>query len=132
MPDLAYGPVAVVSNDFGDQRDSAGSVPFIHDFLELTAFEFACPFHYRALDVVGRHVERFGVCYGFPQSRVAFRVSAADPGRNRDFLDEFGKGSTALRVDGCLFVLDTVPLGMAGHKDTPYKCVYFGTQFSKK
>jgi len=131
VADFTYRAVAIVRHDFGDQRDASRSVAFVHDFFELATFQLAGSLHDGALDVVGRHIQRFGVSYRLAKPGIPFGVSAADACGDGDFLNELGKGSPALRIDGGLFMLDTVPLGMAGHSDTPYKCVIFGHSLAR-
>src|SRR4030095_3346324 len=121
MPDLTDRPISIVGDDFGNQSNSGGTVSFIKNLFKLPTFEFAGPFHDRALDVVCRHVQGFGIGNRLSQSRGAFRIPAANSGGNGDFLNELRKGAAAFRVDSRLFVLDTVPLRMAGHRDTPYR-----------
>ena len=123
VPDLAHGAVAIVRDNLDQHRDAAGAVAFVHDFFDLTAFEFACALLHRPLDVIGRHVDGLGILDRFPQARIAFRIASANSRGNRDFLDELREHAATLGIEGALFVLNTVPLGMAGHRFTP--CGYY-------
>src|SRR5262249_46024086 len=72
-----------------------------------------------ALDVVLRHVHRFRLGDDRPQPRIRARIAPARASRDRQLLDDPRKDLAALGIERALLVLDRMPLGMAGHGETP-------------
>src|SRR5207244_11227345 len=70
----------------------------LHDALPI------CTLHDGALDVVGRHIQRFRVADRLSQPRIAVGIAAAKTGSNSDFLDKFREGTPTLRIDCALLV----------------------------
>ena len=115
VPDLADGAVLVVGQRLDDQRRAARTVAFVGDLLVRDAGQLAGAALDRALDVVGRHVDRLRLGHDGAQPRVTVDVTAAGASRDRQFLDDAREDLAALGVGRPLLVLDCVPLGMAGH-----------------
>ena len=99
------GPVALV----GDRQivDAAG-------LCAGTAFD-------RTVDVVIGDRGLLGLLDRIPERRVPVGITAADPRRHLDVLDQLGEQLAALGVLGRLLVLGGSPLGMAAHRP-PYPC----------
>src|SRR5262249_8440040 len=116
VPDLADGAVSIVGHDVNNHRNAAGSVTFVLQFFDVSAFKLPGALHDRTLDIVGGHIHLFGIRDSLSQSRVAFGVSAPNTCRDGDFLDELGEHAPSLGINGAFFVFDTVPLRMAGHR----------------
>ena len=112
MADLADGAVLVVGRDLDHDRNAAGTVAFVCDFVDLAAFEFARAAHDGALDVVVRHRNGFGGQDGSAETRVPVGI-AAIARSDHDFFDDAGEDLAALGVESGLFMLDGRPFRMA-------------------
>ena len=115
VPHFADGSILVVRHALEDERRAPGTVPFVGDFLVGDAWQFTGAALDGLLDVVGRHVDGFGVGDNRAQPRVHVGVATTIARRDGEFLDDAGEDLATLRVGGPLLVLDGVPLGMAGH-----------------
>ena len=115
VPNLAYRPILVVGQHLYHDGDAPRAVALVHNLLVRQAFELTRAPLDRPLDVVGRHIFRFGRQNRRPQTRVSVRIAAGFLCCNRDFLDEARKYLAALGVGRALLVLDRRPLRMPGH-----------------
>ena len=113
VTDLTDRPVLVVGEGLNQQRDTAGPVPLVGDFLVRNARFLARAAANGALDVLARHVGCLGVGHDRPQARIHVDIAAAGARRDRQFLDDAGEDLAALGVEGTLLMLDCGPLGMA-------------------
>ena len=115
MAHVGHRAHAIVRHAIHDDRSPADTVTLVADFLIADALEFAAAAFGGALDGVLRHVVRIGLVHGQAQPRVAARVGATQPRRDRDFLDEPGKDLAALGVLASLAVLDVRPFAVTCH-----------------
>ena len=113
VADVRGGAVLVVGEDFDEDGDSAGAVAFIVQFLVGRRAELAGALLDGALDVVLRHVRAAGLEDRGAEAGVRGGIAAAHARGNRDFLDEFGKRLSALRVGESLGVLNRRPFTMS-------------------
>src|SRR5262249_4449898 len=113
--DLAGGPVAVVGHDLDQHRGAARAEHLVAELLVRDAFEVAGPLLDRPVDGVVRHVDRAGFVDGSAQPRVAVDVTAAQPRRDRQLLDDLCPELRLLRVGSLFLVLDLGPSVVAGH-----------------
>src|SRR4029079_19019817 len=118
---LADGAVLVVGERLAHDRDAAGAVGLVGDFVVGDARQLAGAALDRPLDVVGRHVDRLGLGDDRAQPGIVCRVAAAVSRGDRQFLDDAREHLAALGIGRALLVLDGVPLGMAGHGKNPRK-----------
>ena len=119
VPHLADRAVLVVGQDLDHDRDAAGAVGLVGDLFVVDAGQLAGAALDRALDVVGRHVDRLGVGDDGAQARIAVGIAAAVARRDRQFLDDAREDLAALGVGRALLVLDRVPFRVAGHGGKP-------------
>ena len=117
MANLAHGAVAIVGGDLRQQRDSAGAVAFENEFFVGESRQFTGATLDGTLDVVGRHVLRFGRQDGGAQSGVHVGVATVFSGHG-DFLNQTRETLSPLGVKRAFFMLDCGPFGMARHEDT--------------
>src|SRR5258706_963981 len=110
--------VAVVGADFHQHRYAARAVALEREFLVVHAGQLPGAALGSALDVVGWHVLCLGCSDSSPKPRISIRIAASRLRRHGNFLDQTGENLAALGIQRALFVLDCVPLGMAGHDAT--------------
>src|SRR6185436_19060228 len=108
--DLAGGPVAVVGHDLDQHRRAARAEHLVPELLEI-----AGPLLDRPVDGVVGHVHGAGLVDGGAQARIAVDVTAAQPGRDGQLLDDLGPQLRLLGVRSFLLVLYLGPPVMAGH-----------------
>src|SRR5580658_2329344 len=84
---LRDGAIAIVRQHVDHDRDAAGAVAFVGDFLERRARDFAGALLDRSIDVVVGHRLFLGDRDRRAQARIGIDVAAAEPRRDRDFLD---------------------------------------------
>ena len=119
MPHLADRPVLVVGQRLDDQRGAARTVRLVVDLFVGHARQLAGAALDGALDVVGRHVDRFRLRHHRTEPRITVDVAPAGASRHRQLLDDAREDLPPLGVGRALLVLDGVPLGMAGHRRSP-------------
>src|SRR5579884_786858 len=115
MADFADGAVPIRRCGFDQQAHATRPVAFQSHLFVLCALELAGSPQDRPLDVLTGHIFSLGRRNRGPQARVGIRVTAAEPGGNRDFPDELGEDLAAPRIGRGLLVLDGGPLRMSGH-----------------
>ena len=111
--------VHVVGHRLHIERDPSGAIPLVGDLLVLYALKLTGALLDRALDVLGRHVGRFGRVHRQTQPGVAVEVPAGSAGGHRDLTDQFRETLTALGIEDSLLALDLLPLAVTSHGDTP-------------
>ena len=104
-----YRSVFVVGQCFYKDGHSSGSVAFVRELLVAHSFQLSCPLQYGSLDVVGGHIDGFGIGDGLPQTWIGVRISSSHLGGHRQFTDEFGENLAAFRVGCRFFMLDGSP-----------------------
>ena len=111
---LAGGAVAVVGQHLDNDRDAAGTVTFVADFV--IAFGVAAlRLLDGAIDIVLRHVLGARCKHSCAQPRVHRGVRQAKLGGHRDFARELAEQLGLRFVRPPLAVHDVLELGMAGH-----------------
>ena len=93
VTDFGKGAVLVIRRDLQHHRHAARPIAFVHHFLVCGAGKFARSLLNGTLDVIRRHVLSFGGGNGGTQARIRIRISAADPRRDGDFLDDLRERS---------------------------------------
>jgi len=87
---FAGGPIAIVGQDFDDDRDAARSIAFVADLLVILALA-AQGFLDGALDIVLGHILRAGRDDRRAQPRIHRRIGCAELCRHRDFARQLAK-----------------------------------------
>ena len=118
--DLGRGPVAVVGLRLDEDRHAARAVALVDDLLELLGLAAAGRLVDRALDVVGRHVDRARLLDRQAQPVVGVGVAATLPRGDRDLARDLGEEGAALGVGDALLALDRGPFGVTGHRGPEY------------
>src|SRR4029079_18153797 len=103
--DLGRRPVAVVRRGLDEDRHAARAVALVHDLLELFGLAAAGRLVDRALDVVGRHVDRTGLLDREAEPVVGIRIATALARRDRDLARNLGEQRPTLRVRHALLAL---------------------------
>ncbi len=112
VPDLAHRAVPVVGQHVHQDRHATRPVALEGYLLVAHAFELAGTALDSALDVIRRHVFRFGRQNRGSQARIGVRVTPA-LGRYRNFLHQTSKNLAALGIQRALLVLDCGPFRVA-------------------
>ena len=119
--DLGGRAVAVVGRGLHEDRHAAGPVALVDDLLVLDLVAAAGRLLDRALDVVGRHVDRARLVDGQPEPVVGVGVTTAGTCGDRDLARDLREHGAALGVVDALLALDRGPLGMSGHRPRVYR-----------
>ncbi len=70
--------IAVVGEDFAEDRHAVGAVAFVENFFEVHAFQLAGAFLDGPVDRVLGHVAGFGVDDGVAQAQIGVRIATAN------------------------------------------------------
>src|SRR3989304_2879409 len=123
MAHFGDGARLVVGHAIHHHRRAVDAVTLVAQLLIFHAVQFAAAALDGAFDVVLGHVVGIGFVHRQAQARITGRVSAAQPCRHGDFLDQTGEYLAALGILLALAVLDVRPLAMTGHTIPPKKTV---------
>ena len=113
MAHLRRGAVAVVGDDFDDNRHVAGAVAFVDDLFIVDGTALARCLLDGARNVVVGHIVGFRLCDDIAELVVVDRIRAAFFDRDGDFSADFGEDLAALGVGLFLFIFNVCPLGMS-------------------
>lgn len=116
--DVREGAVFIVGCDKNHHGDVSRSVRFIDNFLYFQTFlGFSRAALDCAVDAVFGHVDGSGTINGKTQTHVHLRITSAFARGDADEFAEFGEDGGALGIGQRLFVFDTRPMRMSGHRD---------------
>src|SRR5688572_20989387 len=113
--------VGVISRDLDEDGGPTWTVALVGQLLVDATLELSGTLLDGPIDVLARHVDRFGGVDRGAQPRVAARITAAASGRHGDLTDDLGPGRGALGIGDRLLALDLLPFAMAGHGRAPWK-----------
>ena len=119
MPHVRDRPVAVVRQAIDHDRDAAGPVSLVEDFLVVVALESARTALDRARDIVLGHALPLGLVDRQSQARIRVGIAAARARRYRDLTNQFRKQLAAFLILSALAVLDIGPFTMTCHVVRP-------------
>ena len=119
MANLGHGAVGIIGRYFNEDGRTAGPVTLVGQLLIDAAFKLAGALLDRSVDVVVRHVHRFGGIDGGAKARVAARVAAAALSGYGDLTNDLGPRGCSARVGDSLLALDLLPFAVSGHGRTP-------------
>ena len=114
MTHFTHRTVAIIGSRVHQHRRAAGTIAFVHNFVNLSALQFTRAPHDGALDVIGRHTDGLRFGDGGAQAGVAVCIAPTARG-NHDFFDDLGELLPALGVGSGFLVLNRRPFGVAGH-----------------
>src|SRR2546421_6454362 len=120
VADLGYCAVPVVAGEINQQGAASRAVAFELELVEVDAWQLAGPALDGLLDVVGWHVDVFGLGDGQTEAGVALGVATSEACGDGDLTNDLGENLAALGVYGRLVPLRGCPVTMAPHALTSF------------